>query len=265
MNTELQLDSSTNTVPSYAASLVDGASDNQIKVNTRTPAYARMKEQENGIVQSLVRELFEYREGDDPSLPLVWRERSKGRAPKHRDELKVHHGEYRRIKIAGKIYKVHRLVWIYHHGEVPEGMELDHINRDGWDNRISNLRVVPRSLNHRNKVLTKYAGKEQASQFIGVVWNKPSRKWKVQIKDYSGRQHHIGYFTDERKAAAAYDWVVLMVFQAAGLPEFSVTNLTQGLLTVDDVLSIRESDLSPAFIRKLEAGEIALPADDMAA
>lgn len=241
--------------------------DNPIKVSIKTAAHARQREAENGITQDLVRGLFDYREGDDPSLPLVWRERPKcGPAPKHKDELKVHPGSYRKIKIARKFYRVHRLVWIWHHGEVPEGMGLDHINRDKWDNRISNLRAVPKSLNERNKVLTKMKGKEQSSKFLGICWDKQRRKWLVSIQDCSGRQHHIGRFDSERKAAAAFDFVIICIFQAAGLPEFSMTNYSQGLLSFrDDVLSIQESDISPAFLRKLEAGEIALPTDGLSA
>lgn len=253
MNTELNpLDSSTS------------SNGDQIKVTNFTSAHARVREAENGITQERVRELFEYREGDDPSLPLAWwKPHPNAPKPRHRDELKILPRSYRQIEIDGKHYKVHRLVWIWHHGEVPEGMELDHINRDHWDNRIENLRAVPKSLNMRNKVLTQMNGKEQSSQFIGVRWHKQARKWRAMIADYSGRSHHIGLFDSERKAAAAYDWVVLMVFQASGLPDFSATNYSQGLLAVEDVLSIRESDISPAFIRKMESGEVALPTDDM--
>ncbi len=48
-----------------------------------------------------------------------------------------------RVKIAGVHYKVHRIVWKMHHGEdPPANLQIDHINRDRHDNRITNLRVV---------------------------------------------------------------------------------------------------------------------------
>src|SRR5690606_354932 len=46
----------------------------------------------------------------------------------------------------------HRIVWALYHGkDIPSGMDIDHINGDGRDNRIENLRVVPRVLNLRNQ------------------------------------------------------------------------------------------------------------------
>lgn len=53
------------------------------------------------------------------------------------------------IKIKGKQYKAHRLVFAYHNGRFPT-MEIDHINRNRLDNRIENLREVDRQVNVNN-------------------------------------------------------------------------------------------------------------------
>ena len=59
--------------------------------------------------------------------------------------------EYWKVHVFGKQYYVHRLVWAIERGIVPDGMQIDHINGNGMDNRIENLRPVTDAINSRNQ------------------------------------------------------------------------------------------------------------------
>ena len=68
---------------------------------------------------------------------------------------KVSSGYYSTRINYNKYYK-HRLVWIYHYGEIPKHKEVDHINGDKSDNRIENIRLATRSQNNMNKKVNGY-------------------------------------------------------------------------------------------------------------
>ena len=53
------------------------------------------------------------------------------------------------IKVKGKQYKAHRIAWLLYYGDFPNG-NIDHINRDKSDNRISNLRIASYAVNNNN-------------------------------------------------------------------------------------------------------------------
>lgn len=63
---------------------------------------------------------------------------------------KAHNG-YRLVKLLGKTYRLHRVVWMLHNGAIPDGMEVDHVDGDVQNNRIGNLRLVTKSQNAFNR------------------------------------------------------------------------------------------------------------------
>jgi hypothetical protein len=79
---------------------------------------------------------------------------------------------------------------------------IDHINGDPLDNRRVNLRHVTRSANSSNALLV--CRKHNKSGYRGVSWQKANTKWRVGIK-VNNTSIHLGYFTDKREAAKAYN------------------------------------------------------------
>ena len=81
--------------------------------------------------------------------------------------------KYKVIGVRRRVYKAHRLAWLYVYGEWPDG-EVDHINGDPADNRIVNLRVATSAENCRNRGLRA----DNTSGIKGVSWSKRSKRWK---------------------------------------------------------------------------------------
>jgi hypothetical protein len=94
---------------------------------------------------------------------------------------------YMEITANGKIYKSHRLAFIYMTGSAPD--EVDHINHIRTDNRWSNLTRSTRIENSRNLSISK----RNKSGFIGVCWCKALSKWQSTIMTHR-KSKHLGYF-----------------------------------------------------------------------
>lgn len=97
---------------------------------------------------------------------------------------------YKRIVINGKTYQYSRLVWAYHNGDIPDGLQIDHINGDCCDNRIENLRLCTPQQNEWNK------DRKPSVRF-------ESGKWRARY-NYEGKWRHIGMFATKDEAEAAY-------------------------------------------------------------
>lgn len=93
------------------------------------------------------------------------------------------------VNLFGHQLRVHRIIWEMHFGEIPEGMEVDHINHDTTDNRIENLRIVSRSGNMRNKSIDK----RNTSGATGVYYHRKNKKWYAQIM-HNKKRIHLGFF-----------------------------------------------------------------------
>jgi hypothetical protein len=105
---------------------------------------------------------------------------------------------YVSVGVKGKIYRAHRLAWLYVYGRWPNN-EIDHINRIRNDNRIANLREADRSVNTQNTNLQR----NNTSGFRGVDWHKHRNAWRARIS-VNGKMKNLGYYLTREDAAAAY-------------------------------------------------------------
>jgi hypothetical protein len=147
------------------------------------------------ISQQMLKELFDYKDGH-----LYWKiTKGQKKEGKIAGSLLRKYGnktDYWRIGINGKNLKAHRLIWIYHYNYLPA--MLDHIDGNGLNNKIENLRPTTPAQNVQNR---KISPKNKCG-IKGVSWDKNTKKWRAIINAF-GKQIYVGRFIELKEAEQA--------------------------------------------------------------
>lgn len=106
---------------------------------------------------------------------------------------------YLQVNVGLGKYYLHRLVWQFHHGDVPE--RIDHRDGDTRNNQIENLRPCTAAENQYNSKRKK----NNRSGAKGVVFHKAckSRPWQAKIV-VNKKVVSLGYYATVEEAGAAY-------------------------------------------------------------
>jgi hypothetical protein len=140
-----------------------------------------------------IRELVSY---DPTTGHFYWLVNRRGQARMGNRAGHQSHG-YLVIKLCGKRVQAHRLAWRLVHGKWPT-LDIDHINGDRADNRIANLREVPRAVNLQNR---RSAHTRSLSGLLGV--KKNHNGWSAAITTH-GKTVRLGTFKTPIEAHTAY-------------------------------------------------------------
>lgn len=100
-----------------------------------------------------------------------------------------HKNGYMYMSINGKRVPMHRFIWEAFNGEIPQRMEIDHINTIRDDNKLCNLRMVSSSENKKNPITIEHYKQS----------NKGKGKPKVEARK------RIGQFTTDGKLICEYE------------------------------------------------------------
>ena len=100
----------------------------------------------------------------------------------------------------GKTHQAHRIVWQLHNGQIPDGLQIDHINGIKDDNRIENLRL---DVNKENPQNISEPQCNNTSGYLGVSWNEREKKWRAQIM-VKGKRKYLGLYDTKEEAYEAY-------------------------------------------------------------
>lgn len=110
---------------------------------------------------------------------------------------------YRRVKLNGRLFLSHRIIYAIAFGEDPGGYEVDHIDRNPRNNRPSNLRLATKGQNKANGL----AYSRNNTGLRGVHKHRRTGKFLVTVQ---GR--YVGCFKNIADATLAYDQAALRAF-----------------------------------------------------
>lgn len=140
--------------------------------------------------QELLRQILRY---DPETGDFFWRVSRSNRIKVGMKAGSTNKMGYRIIYCGTRLQYAHRLAWLYVYGYWPD--QIDHINGNTSDNRISNLRVATQSQNNANRV-----GKNNKK---GATFDRRREKWIAYIKK-DGKTRYLGGFDTEEEAHIAY-------------------------------------------------------------
>ena len=156
----------------------------------------------DNIQPFLLRQLLTY---EEDSGKLFWKARNDARKEwntrfcgKEAFTTKHMHGYFTGRVLYGT-YLAHRIIWAMSYDEWPHN-EIDHIDGNRQNNRLTNLRAATRQENSRNRI----PSPNKTSQFLGVSFRIRKSPWRAVI-NIDGKHKELGYYKSEVDAALAYD------------------------------------------------------------
>lgn len=143
--------------------------------------------------QEVLLEKFDYLDGS-----LIWKKSQRGLLAGTKAGVIMKRG-YVIVGVNSKRFYAHRLIWIWHFGEIKTEM-VDHINGIRHDNRIKNLREATRSQNFQNKRISSL----NKSGIKGISFSKDKNLWEAKVQ-LNKKVVFCKCFESKEEAAIAYE------------------------------------------------------------
>jgi len=130
-------------------------------------------------------------EQDADLAKMTWHLNNGGYAARAVPRRQRRHGDS-----STKLERLHRVIL-----RAPQGVEVDHINRNRLDNRRCNLRFATSGEQARNVSLNA----RNTTGYKGVSFLQGAQRWSATVK-FEGAAYYMGVFRSPEAAAFAYDF-----------------------------------------------------------
>lgn len=108
-------------------------------------------------------------------------------------------GHYAATRHRGQLLLMHTVIYQWRFGDIPDGMTVDHADRDGFNNQTNNLRPATRSQQRANTAKKS----DNTSGYKGAFYIKQTGRWFTQIT-YRGKHYYGGCFDTPKEAGEKY-------------------------------------------------------------
>ena len=146
------------------------------------------------LTQERLKQVFDY----DPQTGVFVRKLKQSGVAKGAVSGSLSKEGYLVTSVDNKIYKCHRLAWLYVTGAWPQN-SIDHINGKRNDNRFENLRDIPQTQNTQNQ--RKPQKHNQSTQVLGTFKNGSGFAARI---GHNNSKIYLGTFKTLAEAQAAY-------------------------------------------------------------
>jgi len=144
------------------------------------------------LSKELLHDLFEYRDGE------LYRKKAKAKYKKGEIVGCINKNGYKITKLKGKIYLVHRLIYLMIHGYLPT--IIDHIDGNTTNNLIQNLRCATQSQNCCNSKIYR----NNKTGIKGIGFNKKYNKYFARCQ-VNKKSKFLGFFETMEDAKKILD------------------------------------------------------------
>lgn len=110
---------------------------------------------------------------------------------------------YYAVSLDNMHYRIHRLIYEAFIGEIPNGLEIDHINRDRTDYTLSNLRLVSKKENVYNRTLAYRPDITDISKYQKYKDIDKAKNYCLRFSE-NGERKTIGYYRTYEEAENKY-------------------------------------------------------------